>query len=334
MSNANIPARFLVADIGGTNARFAYAERSADGDVDISHLLLLETDGFPSFAAALKEFLAETGELEIQAAAVCGAGPVVRNADGASIDLTNCDWRLTEKDLAAETGVDAVAVVNDFAAIACSLPLLKEDELRQIGGGTVDPGGPRGVLGAGTGLGVAGLVPDGDGEFALVDGEGGHADLAPATPKEMAIYEVLMRKHGSVTAETLLSGSGLEAIHDALCELEGAAGETVHAAEIATRAATGGEPICKESVEHFTRWLGAASANLALTLGTSGGIYIAGGIVPRWGGLFDGQIFRERFEDRPKMKSYLEKIPTFVVNTPDPALKGLAIVAADLLNGR
>jgi len=322
--------RLLVADIGGTHARFAFADASV-GAASLTPLFAMETNSFETFSDALQEVLDETGRPIVSAAAICGAGPVMPGAGGSQIKMTNCPWTLRESDLAGKLKTSKVTLVNDFAALAHALQFFDPDELRQIGGGVVDSVGPKGVIGAGTGLGVAGLVPDGNGMFALVDGEGGHADVAPANARELAIFERLLARFGSVTAETILSGAGLEALHDALCDLEGRPCEKISAAEIAARAATGGEPLSAEAVVCFTNWLGSAAANVALMLGATGGIYIAGGIVPKWGGLFDGNKFRTRFESRGKMAGYMQSIPTFVVTAPDPALKGLVEIAGNLL---
>lgn len=330
MEQSKDGSRLLVADIGGTYARFSYADASI-GASTLTPPFVLETEDFSTFEDVLQEALDESGRPEINAAAICGAGPVVSNGGAASIDMTNCPWQLTESAMASRLGTRNVRLVNDFAAIARALPLFEEDELLQLGTGVPDKAGPLAVLGAGTGLGVAGLVPDGQGGYALIDGEGGHADIAPANTRELAIYERLLRRFGHVNAESILSGDGLEALHDVLCEMEGLALEPVSAAEIAARAATGGEPVSAEAVHCFTSWLGAAAANVALTMGATGGVYIAGGIVPRWGGLFETARFRARFEDRGKISAYVKPIPTYLVVAPDPALKGLVQIASGLL---
>lgn len=323
-------SRVLVADIGGTYARFSFVDAKL-GLETLTPPLVLETEDFSSFGDMLQEVLDETGRPSVSAAAVCGAGPVVVTNGGASIDMTNCPWQLTEADLKTRLGTSHVKLVNDFAAIAHALPFFEDEELLQIGTGERDPRGPLAVLGAGTGLGVAALIPDGQGQYALIDGEGGHADIAPANTREIAIYERLLRRFGHVNAETILSGSGLEALHDALCEMEGLECEPVSAPEIAARAATGGEPVSAEAVHCFTNWLGAAAANVALTIGATGGVYIAGGIVPQWGGLFERDRFRSRFEGRGKISGYVKPIPTYLVIAPDPALKGLAKIGSALL---
>ncbi len=329
--------RYLVADIGGTHARFAYAlvnDQHGLARPLIGAPFIVETHSFSCFEDALQEFLAETGTPEIAAAAVCGAGPLQNVGMSKTIRMTNCPWVLSEQALGATSGVEKVALVNDFAAIAFSVPHLTAQEYIRLGDGTVATdgavGGAIAVIGAGTGLGVAGLMPYGNNEHLLIDGEGGHADLSPTSARELAVFEILLRRFGTVEAETVLSGPGLEALHDALCELEGVSCETVHAAEIAARAATGGERLSCEAVALFTGWLGAAAANVALIMGATGGVYVAGGIVPKWGGLFDAKLFRRRFETRGKMGAYLEPIPTFLVTTPDPAFKGLAQIAHSL----
>lgn len=326
---ANNQQRFLIADIGGTHARFAYAEayEKDEREPTVGRPFIVETHSFDSFKDALQEFLDETGAPDIVAAAICGAGPLQGSAGKRQITMTNCPWVLSEKVMREVLGLNKAVLVNDFAAIAHSVPHLREDELRKLGGGQADPLGPIAVVGAGTGLGVAGLMPDGQGHYLLIDGEGGHADLAPKTERELAVFGELLQRFGSVEAETILSGAGLEALHDTLCALEGVRCETVHAAEIAARAATGGERLSREAVSLFTAWMGAAAANVALVMGATGGVYVAGGILPKWGGLFDAKLFRARFETRGKMGNYLEPIPTYLVTTPDPAFKGLAEIA-------
>jgi len=185
-------SRVLVADIGGTYARFSYADASV-GVSSLTPPFVLETEGFATFGDVLQEVLDETGRPEVNAAAICGAGPVVGDDGSASIDMTNCPWQLTEVELTKRLGTSRVQLVNDFAAIAQALPLFDEEELLQLGTGTPDTDGPLAVLGAGTGLGVAGLVPDGHGHYALIDGEGGHTDIAPANTRELAIYERLLQ---------------------------------------------------------------------------------------------------------------------------------------------
>jgi len=305
----------VVGDIGGTNTRLALAE--ADG----ARFRLMHIERFPTPAALpqlLQRYLHRVApHAPIAAAAFCGAGPP--RADGA-IALTNHPCVLEPGPLAAVAGAP-VTLINDFAAVAHAIPVLDDTDLRQLGGGPGIAGAPKLALGAGTGLGVASLVAD-RGNWCVLTGEGGHADLAPVDDDELAIWLRLRAAHGALCAETILSGSGVERLYTACggsAALDGAA--------IASAAAAG-DPAALHAVQLFTRWLGRVSANAALTLGARGGVYIAGGIVPAWGDLFDPALFRAAFEDKSGFADWLRAVPSAVICHPQPALLGLARLAS------
>lgn len=308
----------LLADIGGSNARFAALEA---GKPDIDPIVL-RTGDYPGFAEALTAYRRQSGiTAPFASAAICVAGPV--SEDGAS--LTNCDWELTVAAIRETIDGDEVVLINDFAAVALALPILASRELRRIGGGRTVPDAPRAVLGPGTGLGVSGLVPDGRGGFVPLAGEGGHVDLAASTPREMTIVARLMERFEHVSAECVLSGPGLRTLYETLSELSGTPATQVPQPEKIARLATAGQsPVAAETVALFTRWLGAVAGDLALTLGARGGVYLAGGIVSRWGDDFDGALFREGFEAKGRFRGYVACIPTWVITDPYPAFKGLA----------
>lgn len=309
----------LVGDIGGTHTRFALAQPDK-GIWQLSHIQMLPTTADTS--RAVSKYLAANGSPSIRAVACCGAGPV--RQDGA-IELTNADVRLEPASLAQAAGVRVSIVVNDFAAIAHAIPQLPAAQCQQLGGGEIGPNAPRVVIGAGTGLGVASLLPV-EGGWTVVPGEGGHADLAPVDEIQATVWQALRASHGRVSAETVLSGPGLERLYAAL-----ASGPAPSAAEIA-QAAWQGEPVATQAVRLFTQWLGSFAGNLALTLGAEGGVYLAGGIVPAWAGRFDGRQFREYFEDKPPFKAWLARVPSFVVTHPQPGLYGLAVLASSRLS--
>jgi glucokinase len=216
-------------------------------------------------------------------------------------------------------------VINDFSALALALPDLSAAELRPIGGGAPVPGAPKAVLGPGTGLGVAGLVPA-RGAWLPLAGEGGHVDFAPGDEREVEILRRLKRRWDHVSVERLLSGPGLVSLYQTLAELE-AGGEvseapTPEAVVEAARAAEDG--MAGAALRTFCAVLGAVAGDLALTLGALGGVYLAGGIVPRLGAAFDEAGFRRRFEAKGRFADYLARIPVYVVMAPHPALRGLA----------
>lgn len=322
---------FLVSDIGGTNARFALAH--ADGDnLAVEPPLILHTAEHADLASALGAFLEASGKPRLDAVAVCAAGPVSGEAEAAHIHMTNCPWEVSVKALAAATGVARPLLVNDFAALARAVPELKAGELHRIGGGEAKRGAPIGLLGAGTGLGVASLVHNGAG-YIVVPGEGGHVDLAPTDAREMAVLAELMRLHGRVSVERVLSGPGLVQLYRALARIDAIDVEEVATGAEVSDCAAKGSPVASEAVKLFCGWLGSVAGNLALTLGAQGGIFIGGGIVPGWIAtrptLFDEALFRAHFEAKGRFAPYLAAIPVQAILRGDAALLGLAIAARD-----
>lgn len=308
----------LLADIGGTNVRFATLRD--DGRIDGFESWL--TALYPNIAEAVKAYAETTGvRLPFKSAAICAAGPLT----GDRIDLTNCAWKISLGEIAAATGASAPVLVNDFAAVARAVPALGAGDLLQIGGGVALANAPKVALGPGTGLGVASAVADGHGGWVAVPGEGGHCDLAATNEREIAIVFHLIREHGHVSVERVLSGPGLETLYLAIASLDGLklnAKPMAH--DIATAARKGHDAAAVEAVALFTGWLGSVAGNLALNLGAQGGVYIAGGIVPQWGNLFDAKLFRRRFEAKGRMKSFLAPIPCYLVTAKDLAFRGLA----------
>mgnify|MGYP005814727017 CR=1 FL=1 len=256
----------LVADIGGTNARFALA-RAAGGGIKVDRPSVLQTSDYPTLEKALGVFLADKSA-RVDMVSVCAAGPVTGEGANAHIHMTNCPWDVSVRVLTSATDVAHPVLMNDFAALARAVPELKPDDLHAIGGGAGEPHAPIGILGAGTGLGVAALVPDPAGGYIAVPGEGGHVDLAPGNAREMAVLARLMERHGHVSVERVLSGPGLVALYETLCALDGAAAEVgMTGVGITGLAEANASPLAREAVALFTGWLGAVAGNLALTLG-------------------------------------------------------------------
>jgi len=308
-------ARALIADIGGTHARFVLlAPGDRPGPASVAF-----TTAFASLEDALDDFLARAGRPALSHAAICAAGPVT---DGA-IAMTNCPWRVTAAGLTRVTGVQAPVLLNDFAAVAHSLPWLGAGETEAVGGGAANDSAPMLALGPGTGLGMAALVPLGHRRFKVLPGEGGHASLAPQTDREIAVLFHLLRQHGHVSVERVCSGPGLETLYTALMALDGADGPKRAAVDIAA-AARSGDARCAEAVALFTSFLGTAAGNAALTLGAEGGVWLGGGILPAWGDLFDAALFRRRFDAKGRMRTWCERVPVWRVTARDLGLRGLA----------
>ncbi|MEH6433618.1 glucokinase [Massilia sp. DD77] len=308
----------LLADIGGTNARFALESDAGLLDVEV-----LACAGYPSLDDAMRAYLANARGRGLAVDTVRHAALAIANpVEGDEVRMTNHHWSFSIETLRRAQDLTTLLVVNDFAALAMSLPHLAPDQRQRIGGGVELANRPIGLIGPGTGLGVSGVIPAGKHWVALA-GEGGHVSFSPANREEVAILEALWGEYGHVSAERLLSGMGLELIHWART------GKRIAAPEITGAALDGRSGDCAGTVETFCAILGSVAGNVALTLGATGGMYIGGGIVPRLGGLFTQSAFRARFEDKGRLGSYLARIPTYLITEQYPALRGVSAMLAD-----
>jgi glucokinase len=224
-------------------------------------------------------------------------------------------------------GFDRLEVINDFTAQALALPRLGPGDRTPVGGGTSVPKMPLGVLGPGSGLGVSGLVPCVTG-WTAVTGEGGHSTMPAVDDRESAVIDHLRRRLDHVSAERVLSGPGLVNLYNTLAEIDGNPSKGYSAAQITDLGVRGEDPVCGEATAMFCAMLGTVAGNLALTLGARGGVFIAGGIVPRLGRYFIDSPFRARFEAKGRFEAYLDAIPTFVVTHPLAAFLGCAALLA------
>lgn len=315
-SHSPVPPRpALLADIGGTNARFALVDPSGD-----ERAVIFPCAAHPSLDSAIRaalEHLSPGSTPPLAALAV--AAPV----DGDAVSLTNLPWRFSRRALERELGFDRLDVINDFTAIALSIPALAPADLRAIGGGSAVPGAPIGVLGPGSGLGVSGLFPAG-GRWLPLSGEGGHVTMAPADDRESGVLALMRRRFGHVSAERVVSGPGLEALYGAAAVLAGRPEPaSVNAAAITEAALAGRDPDAVTALELFIGFLGTVAGNLALTLGARGGVYIAGGIAPRLADHLERLGFRERFTAKGRHVAYMTAIPTTLILHPLPAFLGL-----------
>lgn len=317
----------LLADIGGTNARFAL--ESAPGQTALIEVLACAEH--ETLAHALKAYLALPAVAASLVAPLRHAALAIANPiTGDLVRMTNHHWEFSIEALRLECGFQTLVVANDFTALARALPHLAADQKVQIGGGTPVPNTPLGLVGAGTGLGVSGLIPCKSSWTALLS-EGGHVTFSPANPTEIAVLEFAWREFDHVSAERFLSGDGIELLYRALSSLGGQAGPGLGAPEISRRALSGECALCTRVVDMFCGMLGTVAGNLAITLGAQGGIYIGGGIVPRLGELFAKSSFRARFEQKGRFVHYLAQVPTFVITAQYPAFVGVSAILAEKL---
>jgi glucokinase len=311
-------AHTLLGDIGATNARFSLLAKGALGPIE-----WFEVARHPRFGDAVAEFLAKhRGEAPVTAALIAVAGPVEQ---GRAV-LTNFPWTIDARELQAAFGLAHVRVLNDFEAAAFSLPQLTAADLQGIGGGRAVAGAPMAVLGPGSGLGVAGLVM-GAAHPEVIASEGGHATMAVTSDREAALIAHLRRHFEHVSAERLVSGPGLENIYRAVVALDGLELPARSAAEITKAALDGSCRSAAAALGQFCAFLGAFAGDVALMFGARGGLYIAGGIVPRIVEFTRRSEFRERFEAKGRFRPYLEAIPSNVIVHPAATFVGLRSLA-------
>lgn len=308
----------LVGDIGGTNARFALVP---EGSVQPEQELSVRCADFAGIEQAARRYLADRGNPPVREAAFA----VATSISGDFVQLTNGPWGFSIEQTRRVLGLTRLQVINDFTALALSVPGLQPGELAQIGAGQAIAGTPIAVIGPGTGLGVSGLVPAGKAWVAL-QGEGGHTAFSPMNEREVGVLRWLWRRHDHVSTERLVSGMGLENLYQALCALDGATASQLSPEQITAAALSGEDLRCRETLDLFCAILGTAAANLVVTLGARGGCYVGGGIVPRLGEYFVRSPFRARFETKGRFSGYVSAVPTYVILAPSPALRGLAML--------
>ena len=315
----------LLADIGATHARFGL--ETAPGV--LRQVAVLHCDDYSGIVELLHAYLAQIGGVRINHAAFALANPI----SGDFIRMTNRDWQFSTDEVRRTLGLSTLLIVNDFTALAMALPGFQPKDLLQVGGGATQTHAVSGVLGPGTGLGVSGVIPTIDG-FVTLGSEGGHVNFAPADEREFAILQYAWEEWPHVSNERLISGPGIEVMYRALARRNGVDAPSRSTADIVSAAVDQGDALCLETLETFAGMLGSAAANLAVTLGAFGGIFIGGGIVPRMGEWFATSPFRARFEAKGRFTDYIAQIPTFVIMTPNPALYGVSAILSEHLRGR
>ncbi|QEY24319.1 glucokinase [Neisseria animalis] len=306
----------LVADIGGTNARFALETAPQQ----IEQAEVLPCNDYDTVVDAIREYLKRVGNPKIAHAGIAIANPIL----GDWVQMTNHHWAFSIETTRQALGFETLVFLNDFTAQALAITCTAEKDLVQIGGTEPKENAPKAVIGPGTGLGVSGLIPSNAGWVALA-GEGGHVSFPPFDDAEVLIWQYAKQKFGHVSAERFLSGAGLSLIYEALAAKEGVTPATLTPAQISESALGGSSPLCRLTLDIFCAMLGTVASNLALTLGASGGVYLCGGIIPRFIDYFKQSPFRSRFENKGRFDAYLAAIPVYVVLSEFPGLTGAAV---------
>lgn len=308
-------ASALVADIGGTNARFAVADL---GTLELSDIHRVRCAEHPTLEDALCDYVKRLKQPPTQAS-IAVAGPV----SAADFKLTNSTWLLSRSTLRRKAGLERVHVLNDFEALALCLPYLAGAELHQIGGEAPAEHATKAVLGPGTGLGVAGLAWSGERWVALA-GEGGHMTLGAGNERQLALLERIRKGRDHLSAERVLSGPGLAELYQAVAAAQGLTPAALEPNDVLTLGSSGEDEVAAEALDLFVTWLGGFAGDAALLLGARGGVYLGGGIAPKMLAKLSAGEFRRAFEDKGRMGVYLAPIPVYVIAADFAALKGAA----------
>ncbi|MGF6531523.1 glucokinase [Paraburkholderia sp. GAS206C] len=315
----------LLADIGGTNARFALET----GPGEICQVRIYPCADSPGVAEVIRKYLKDLRIGRVSHAAIAIANPV----DGDHVSMTNHEWTFSIEATRRELGFDTMLVVNDFAALAMALPGLTDTQRVQVGSGARRPNSVIGLLTPGTDLGVCGLIPTADRWIAL-GSEGGHTTFAPVDEREDLVLQYARMQWSHVSFERVSAGPGIEVIYRALAARDQKGVPANFDTANVVKLALEGEPLAAESVDVFCGILGTFAGNMAVTLGALGGIYIGGGVVPRLGKFFARSSFRERFEAKGRFEAYLQDVPTYVITAEYSAFLGVSAILAEQLSNR
>lgn len=316
----------LIGDIGGTNARFALAHPDEPG---FSGELTLHCADYETALQGIADYLERSGGVSPDVMCLAAAGPVVDDR----VSFTNNDWVIDSRELRKKYPVPSVRLLNDFEAIAYSIPTLGENDISTVGLLPSELEGKSeftlGVMGPGTGLGIGGLLGRENGIYPVV-GEGSHAGFAPETRMQLKVLKQLRQRYERVSEERMVSGPGLENIYWALRKIHGEKTNGITAAEIFSRVLANEDVIATEATQLFFEVLGQIAGNLALALGAYDGVYLAGGILKRYPDLLKTSNFRSGFENKGRHRSLMEKVPTSLILHPQPGLLGASHCARQL----
>lgn len=317
----------IVADIGGTFARFGIAfPREASSNtlreaLTIDFQTTFSCADFSSFIECATHYYKTLPEITIRNGCFAFAAPVM----GDQLNMTNNHWRIFLPEVKAALGLERLEMMNDFAAQACAIPHLKDEELSIIKEGAVIPGANKTILGPGTGLGIGALMYR-NGFWSPLAGEGGHVGFSYPNILGQEVFTALHHKNDFLSLEMLLSGKGLINIYRALCKVHRTETKEYSEGDISRLGLGVGDsdPLCRKTIELFCKILGAAAGDLALINGSKGGVYLTGGILPRIESFLKVSQFAETFNQKGKMTRFLDNIPVFLVNKNNPALYGAA----------
>lgn len=328
---------FLAGDVGGTSTRLLLAQHH-NGRPRLLAEHWFESQRFTGLIDIIHEFRQRAGVLPITAACFAIAGPIHRGIDDESVRVTNLPWEIVRSELARALNIPQLRLINDFEAVAYGIGQLSDQEMLLLQAGQPAPNSPRAVLGAGTGLGQALLLRYGEHDV-VVPTEGGHVDFGPTDALQLELAQWLITKLGRASYEDILSGAGLARLYGflhsrgdipesasvAAAFKEGDPAAAIHAAALKQ------DPLAQAALDLFVKIYGAQAGNLALSLGATGGVYVAGGIAPRIVDALRAGPFLEAFRNKGRMAGLMQRIPLRIIISPNVGLRGALVYAERLL---
>ncbi len=312
----------LVADIGGTNARFGLVEQAPNTskpNYSTAQQITLKCADYPDMGSMIRACCSELKITVPEYACLAIAGPI----EHGSAQITNLGWKFEIDELRDQLGMKTLHIINDFAALAYAVPFLSIDETKTLYAAQSDPEAPIVVMGPGTGFGMALLVPE-NGSWKIIPTEGGHASFAPTTQKELAIKAHMLKEQSHVSVENILSGIGLVHLYRALASIAGVEAQNYTPADVSSKGLANEDALCREAVIVFCNTLGAVAGDKALSTGARGGVVIGGGITPRLMSILPETNFEERYKNKGPMRSYVNDIAIKVIVNDKAALVGSA----------
>ncbi|MGS0535463.1 glucokinase [Pseudoalteromonas sp. SaAl2] len=324
MNSCNLNTEFapiLVADIGGTNARFALitAFKPELNQFVIEHNITFPSADFASLEAALAHYLSQVSHIKPTRACLAVAGPI----KAGQVHLTNLGWHFSVDQVKAEFNFAQLEVINDFAAFAYAAPYLDLKQNITVKAGQADTDATIAVMGPGTGFGAASLVRSSQGS-AVLSCEAGHISLAAVNELDSQLINELRKQLAHVSVETVFSGPGISHLYQAMAAVKGVEAKNLTAAQISELANSGECSVCDATLNQFCDWIGSVAGDLALTFGALGGVFIGGGILPRMQARLLASRFVERFTAKGIMSQYVGQIPVTLVTQDNIPLIGAA----------
>jgi glucokinase len=317
----------LVGDLGGTNVRFGLCAANSTEVNFIEKFSLRDYEDLDHVIGVYLRPKLQSGDISIGACCLAIAGPIINH----KVKMTNTDWEFSTDTIRKNLKIQHAALINDFAAIAYSVPQLKPQDTIEIGQPiNGEASGPIAVVGPGTGLGAALLVPnattkDGADNYLIVPTEGGHAGLSARTTEELQIFSYWRDKGCRINREFFVCGTGIERIYEALCV---AASSTDYknrkVVQIQQLGCSRQDKLCEQAMEIFCALLGSAAGDQVLCTGSTGGVVLAGGILPKFVDFLQQSAFRRRFESKGAMSHFMSTIPSHLIIEAQPGLIGAA----------